>query len=342
MPINRASSKVPSSVVAPVLPKTPGVSAALPGSSIGAAGRLGEQKPDANTPGMESQQRGLASEATKPGNSVPAYLPDDILTVARPSPAAAPSETERGQGAMAGPVGGSDFVSGSLTTAADFRPSLAGGSNAGIMWTRMAGPTQGEMNIQAGKTLHAAEMNLAAAEALEKFGRTGPLRQLQEAEATRFDAYAESVGTFAASAFQGASLAPLARADAMTNLVKQRTDLVMGRNVEGVVAWGSTGGGGLDRQSDMNQDAGSTLRSAQAQLASVTDRIRLHLASSPRAALFEASCTAFDTYTHAASDTAGARLRGGSLEPLARAGATESLVRERTALLEETLASLRL
>jgi hypothetical protein len=224
-------------------------------------------------------------------------------------------------------------------------PSSPTGRTGGlqtILHARTAGPTQVDMNIQAGKALRVAEVDLTAAESLEKLGRTGPLRQLQEAEEARFDAYAEQVGAFAASAFQGGSLAPFARSDAMTGLLQQRTARVMGRNVEGVVAPGSTAGAGLDTQTAMNQDAGHTLRGAQAQLASVTDQIRLRLAHSPRAALFEASCKAFDAYAHAASATAGERVRGGSLEPLARAGATESLVRERTALLQETLAALSL
>jgi uncharacterized protein YecT (DUF1311 family) len=63
--------------------------------------------------------------------------------------------------------------------------------------------------------------------------------------------------------------------------------------------------------------------------------VRLRLQDSPRAQLFEESCKAFTEYAAAASDTAGFRVRGGSLESLARAGAEEALVRQRTALLEQ-------
>jgi hypothetical protein len=271
--------------------------------------------------------------------------PTTVATTPPPGPttaalSGAPASTAKDLGARALPP---RLANHALSTS--YLPSLPTGRTSGlqtILQARTAGPTQTDMNIQAGKGLRAAEVELAAAESQEKLGRTGPLRQLQEAEEARFDAYAEHVGAFAASAFQGGSLAPFARSDAMTGLVQQRTARVMGRNVEGVVAPGSTAGAGLDTQTAMNQDAGHTLRGAQAQLASVTEQVRLRLADSPRAALFEASCKAFDAYAHAASATAGERVKGGSLEPLARAGATESLVRERTALLEKTLAALSL
>ena len=206
--------------------------------------------------------------------------------------------------------------------------------------------TQTDMNLAAGERRAASQARLDTLETATR-NRLSPTsvtkgRGLASDEQDAFKAYANAAADFVGSAARGGSLEPHLTATTLTTLMDQRGDMLEATGQEGVMAFGSTAGQGLSAQGDLNQDAGMTLTSARAELSSVSKRLALRLSGSPRAAILAESNARFEDYVSAATKRAGARVAGGSMEPLARAGMEEHLVRERTALLTKDLARLDL
>jgi uncharacterized protein YecT (DUF1311 family) len=206
--------------------------------------------------------------------------------------------------------------------------------------------TQTDMNIAAGDRRAAAEARLNELESATR-NRMSPTsvengRGLATREQDAFQAYANAASDFVGSSVRGGSLEAHMQATTLTTLMDQRSAMLEARGQEGVLSFGSTAGAGLTTQGDMNQDASFTLNSAREELSSISQRIALRLNGSPRAAVFADSNARFEEYVSAATNRAGARVAGGSMEPLARAGIAEHLVRERTALLKQDLARMDL
>lgn len=206
--------------------------------------------------------------------------------------------------------------------------------------------TQTDMNLAAGEKRAASEARLNGLESATR-NRLSPTsvtngRGLATREQDAFQAYASAASEFVASSVRGGSLEPHMKATSLTNLMDQRSAMLEATGQEGVMSFGSTAGTGLTTQGDMNQDAAFTLKAAKEELASVSQRIALRLGDGPRAVLFGESNARFEDYVSAAANRAGAKVAGGSMEPLARAGIAEHLVRERTALLKQDLARMDL
>jgi uncharacterized protein YecT (DUF1311 family) len=306
--------------------------------------QLDAAKPDSNKPVMASQTAWLSAEAAKLGKGIDELTRSDIIALASRPGSPGPSEIARLKDNVAANPREDAFGSG--PSAGSWRPAgpTPVGGSVSPLATRLGGlVTQADMNIAAGDQRKAAEARLetivegqiAQTPDIEGKGRL-------KREAFAFLGYAEAAADFAGSAVKGGSLEPFTRATTLAELMNQRSDMLEASSQEGVVAYGSSGGAGLSTQTGMNQDAGFTLQAARAELSSVIERIDLRLQGSPRAAAFASSNARFADYVAAASDRAGAKVAGGSLEPLARAGMEEALVRERTAMLRKSLDSLLL